>query len=60
LSTGKLTIERVYAITSLDIYDATPAQIAAWIRGRWGIENLLHHIVTAPSVRTSPRSAPAT
>lgn len=26
LSTGKLTIERVYVITSLDIYDATPAR----------------------------------
>jgi hypothetical protein len=25
LSTGKLTIERVYVITSLDIYDAAPA-----------------------------------
>ncbi|WP_443061221.1 ISAs1 family transposase [Streptomyces sp. NBC_00453] len=44
LSTGKLTIERVYVITSLDIYDATPAQLAAWIRGHWGIENLLHHV----------------
>jgi len=44
LSTGKLTIERVYVITSLDVYDATPAQLAAWIRGHWGIENLLHHV----------------
>ncbi|WP_405638851.1 ISAs1 family transposase [Streptomyces sp. NBC_00019] len=44
LSTGKLTVERVYVITSLDIYDATPAQLAAWIRGHWGIENLPHHV----------------
>ncbi|MER8226550.1 ISAs1 family transposase, partial [Streptomyces sp. NPDC094143] len=44
LSTGKLTIERVYLITSLDVYDATPAELAAWIRGHWGIENLLHHV----------------
>ncbi|MCX5233562.1 ISAs1 family transposase [Streptomyces sp. NBC_00233] len=44
LSTGRLTIERVYVITSLDIYDATPAQPAAWIRGHWAIENLLHHV----------------
>lgn len=44
LSTGKLTIERFYVITSLDVYDATPAQLAAWIRGHWGIENLLHHV----------------
>lgn len=44
LSTGKLTIERVYVITSLDVYDATPAELATWIRGHWGIENLLHHV----------------
>ncbi|MBT2611416.1 ISAs1 family transposase [Streptomyces sp. ISL-87] len=44
LATGKLTIERVYLITSLDVFDATPAELAAWIRGHWGIENLLHHV----------------
>ncbi|MCZ4117932.1 ISAs1 family transposase [Streptomyces sp. H39-S7] len=44
LSTGKLTIERVYVITSLDVFDATPAELASWIRGHWGIENLLHHV----------------
>ncbi|MET7794790.1 ISAs1 family transposase, partial [Micrococcus luteus] len=38
LSTGKLAIERVYLITSLDVFDATPAELAAWIRGHWGIE----------------------
>ncbi|WP_233444719.1 ISAs1 family transposase, partial [Streptacidiphilus albus] len=44
LGTGKLTIERVYLITSLDVFDATPAELATWIRGHWGIENLLHHV----------------
>ncbi|MEU7436139.1 hypothetical protein AB0B07_35690 [Streptomyces sioyaensis] len=44
LSTEKLTIERVYVITSLDVFDATPAELAAWIRGHWGIEYLLHHV----------------
>jgi predicted transposase YbfD/YdcC len=44
LGIGKLTIERVYLITSLDVFDATPAELAAWIRGHWGIENLLHHV----------------
>jgi predicted transposase YbfD/YdcC len=44
LATGKLTIERVYLITSLDVFDATAAELAAWIRGHWGIENLLHHV----------------
>ncbi len=41
---GKLTIERVYLITSLHPGEATGAQLAAWIRGHWGIENLLHHV----------------
>jgi predicted transposase YbfD/YdcC len=33
----------VYAITSLDAQKATPAQLAAWIRGHWQIQ-ALHHI----------------
>ncbi|MDB5448558.1 MAG: hypothetical protein JWQ97_3875 [Phenylobacterium sp.] len=33
LGTGKLTIERVYLITSLDVFDATPTELATWIRG---------------------------
>ncbi|MGW3423595.1 ISAs1 family transposase [Streptomyces phaeochromogenes] len=44
LSTGKPTIERVYLIAGLDASDATPAELTAWIRGHWGIENLLHHV----------------
>ncbi|MER7694835.1 ISAs1 family transposase [Streptomyces sp. NPDC097610] len=40
----KLTIERVYLITSLHPGEATGAQLASWIRGHWGIENLLHHV----------------
>ncbi|MCY0939733.1 ISAs1 family transposase [Streptomyces sp. H34-S4] len=41
---GKLTIERVYLITSLEPGQADGAQLATWIRGHWGIENLLHHV----------------
>lgn len=33
----------VYAITSLTASQATPAQLAGWIRGHWQIE-VLHHI----------------
>ncbi|MDX2937959.1 ISAs1 family transposase [Streptomyces ipomoeae] len=42
-TTGKLTIERVYLITSLPPGAATGAQLAAWIKGHWKIENLLRH-----------------
>ncbi|WSK02309.1 ISAs1 family transposase (plasmid) [Streptomyces sp. NBC_01320] len=44
LATGKLTIERVYLVTSLGLFDATPAELASWIRGHWHIENHLHHV----------------
>ncbi|MGA5509055.1 transposase [Streptomyces umbrinus] len=44
MSTWKPTIERVYLIAGLDASDATPAELTAWIRGHWGIENLLHHV----------------
>ncbi|MFC5959737.1 ISAs1 family transposase [Streptomyces pratens] len=43
-TSGKLTIERVYLITSLPPGAATGAQLAAWIKGHWKIENLLHHV----------------
>lgn len=33
----------VYAITSLATHQATPAQLAGWIRGHWSIE-ALHHV----------------
>ncbi|WP_258573024.1 hypothetical protein [Streptomyces sp. KM273126] len=44
MSTGKLTIERVYPITSLSVFDATCTELATWIRGHWGFGNLLHHV----------------
>lgn len=43
LRTGKVTIERVYAVTSLAAEQATAAQLAAVVRGHWQVE-ALHHI----------------
>ncbi|MEU7890844.1 ISAs1 family transposase [Microbispora bryophytorum] len=34
----------VYAITSLPAHQARPADLAAWIRGHWTIENKLHYV----------------
>jgi predicted transposase YbfD/YdcC len=42
--TGKNHTEVVYAVTSLSVADAKPAQIAAWLRGHWAIENRLHWV----------------
>lgn len=41
---GQATREPVYAITSLSPDQASPAQLAALIRGHWGIENRLHWV----------------
>jgi len=43
--TGKRrwSTETSYAVTSLAASQATPAQLAGWVRGHWGIE-ALHHI----------------
>ncbi|MFE6103916.1 ISAs1 family transposase [Streptomyces laurentii] len=44
VGSGKLTIERIYLVTSLPPGAAAGAQLAAWIRGHWKIENQLHHV----------------
>ncbi|MET3721799.1 MULTISPECIES: ISAs1 family transposase [unclassified Arthrobacter] len=42
LGTRKWHIETVHAVTSLPSSEGKPAQIGAWIRGHWAIENGLH------------------
>ncbi|THA33852.1 ISAs1 family transposase [Streptomyces sp. A1277] len=44
LGTGKLTIERIYLVTSLPPGAADGSELAAWIRGHWRIENQLDHV----------------
>jgi predicted transposase YbfD/YdcC len=41
---GKWSRETCYAVTSLAITQASPDQLAAWIRGHWGIEDRLHWV----------------
>lgn len=36
--------ETVYGITSLTPYQANPADVLAFNRGHWGIENRAHHV----------------
>jgi predicted transposase YbfD/YdcC len=40
----RFTTETVYAITDLRVHHAKPAQLAAWIRGHWAIENKIHWV----------------
>lgn len=44
LGTAKLTIERIYLVTSLPPGAASGSELTAWIRGHWRIENQLHHV----------------
>lgn len=44
IATGRVTLERVYGVTSLRPHQATPADLASWVRGHWGIENKIHHV----------------
>jgi predicted transposase YbfD/YdcC len=41
--TMKWSTQTSYAVTSLAAHQATPGELAGWIRGHWGIE-ALHHI----------------
>ena len=41
---GKWSAETCYAVTSLTVTQASPAQLAAIIRGHWGIEDRLHWV----------------
>lgn len=38
------TRETVFAVTSLDSHQATPADLAAYLRGHWIIENANHYV----------------
>jgi len=62
--TGNRHTEVVYALTSLSIADAKPAQIAAWLRGHWALGRVApaHRCAGAPSEpreRVSPHTAQA-
>jgi predicted transposase YbfD/YdcC len=41
---GKWSRETCYAVTSLTVTQASPVQLAAIIRGHWGIEDRLHWV----------------
>ena len=41
---GRWRTETVYAITDLAPHQASPAELAGWVRGHWQIENGLHWV----------------
>ncbi|MFG2175512.1 ISAs1 family transposase [Streptomyces niveus] len=44
VTTGKVTLERVYAVTDLTAGQAEAQEIAHRVRAHWGIENKIHHV----------------
>ncbi|MEV0410685.1 ISAs1 family transposase [Streptomyces sp. NPDC050448] len=44
VTTGKVTLERVYAVTDLTAEQADAPEIAHRVREHWGIENKIHHV----------------
>lgn len=48
---GKWSAETCYAVTSLTVTQASPAQLAAIIRGHWGIEDRLHWVRSRHGLR---------
>ena len=67
VTTGKVTLEHVYAVTDLAAEQADAPEIAHRVREHWGIENKIHHVrdttfaEDASRVRTgtAPRSMAA-
>ena len=44
VTTGKVTLERVYGVTDLTAEQADATEIARRVRDHWGIENKIHHV----------------
>ncbi|MGW2256151.1 ISAs1 family transposase [Kitasatospora sp. NPDC001660] len=44
VTTGKVSLERVYAVTDLTAEQADAPEIAHHVREHWGIENKIHHV----------------
>ena len=61
VATGERSVEVVYAICSAAFELARPAEIAAWLREHWGIENRVHYVrdVTFDEDRSSVRAGAA-
>ena len=59
--TGDSTREHVFVITSLPADQVSPAQLADYVRGHWGIENRLHWVrdVTFDEDRSQVRAGNA-
>jgi hypothetical protein len=44
VTTGKVTLERVYGVTDLTAEQTDATEVAQRVRDHWGIENKIHHV----------------
>ncbi|MFD4764632.1 ISAs1 family transposase [Streptomyces sp. NPDC058439] len=44
ITTDRVTLQRVYAVTDLAAHQADAPEIAHHVREHWGIENKIHHV----------------
>jgi predicted transposase YbfD/YdcC len=44
ITTDKVTLQRVHAVTDLAAHQADVPEIAHHVREHWGIENKIHHV----------------
>ncbi|MER8233033.1 ISAs1 family transposase [Streptomyces sp. NPDC094049] len=54
VTTGKVTLERVYAVTDLTAEQADVPEIAHRVREHWGIENKIHHVRDTTFAKDAP------
>lgn len=55
LTSKKISIQRLYFVTSLPAGAASGAELAGWIRSHWKIENQLHHVRDTTFTEDAPR-----
>ncbi len=55
VTTGKVTLERVYGVTDLTAEQADATEIARRFRDHWGIENKVHHVRDATYAEDASR-----
>jgi hypothetical protein len=58
MTTGKVALERVYAVTSLTAHQTDAAGITRRVRRHLGIKNKIHHVRDTTFAEDAPQAPP--